>query len=223
MDLFRFTTRDAHIDKLSSVKDLEEELRQLRNLVIDKYEPTDLINIVRPFQLYTKCFEKFEAKSNRQLPDFLYRTRGNIATNILERIVNNPITYEEYIDIFKYCKNTKLELPTASRSSNLGVESGLKQIIVLAKIIRDKPNPYTFTYERIYPGNAYIEVCYGDFYKAMFLQILAIRQTICNDITYTVIEDCLNKFNKSYKHPTLVKDTEIMYNAAKEFELLGTK
>lgn len=113
MDLFTFTTKTAYINSLKTVKALENELRDLYSNVntsshyINGKEIESSIDIeefARPFLLYTQCFRRFEEKSKQQLPEFLYTRRFSGATTILDTIVckNLLVSYEQYIDIFKY-------------------------------------------------------------------------------------------------------------------------
>lgn len=204
MDLFTFTTKTAYINSLKTVKDLENELRDLYNKVhtsshyIDRKEiesTVDIEEFARPFLLYTQCFKRFEEKSKQQLPEFLYSRRFSGATTILDVIVikNLSVSYEQYIDIFKYMGKTDIVLPTAYRISYLDLKSGMEVVIKLSEIVGDNPNPYNLNYSRVMPSSLYIEACYGHATKAMILQTIAIRQVLLKDKTYTVLEDFLSR------------------------------
>ena len=140
MDLFSYTTKSAQIASLKLVKDIEEELRILSGKVYTSTHYTSnktIDEVVRPFQLFTQCFKLFESKSYRKLPDFLYIARTNSATVVVDYLVKNlqtPITYDQYIDIFKDL-NIELILPHSFVEFKLGLESGMKVIIYLAKVI----------------------------------------------------------------------------------------
>lgn len=202
MDLFTFTTKTAYIDSLKTVKDLENELRNLYNNVHTtsyylngkRIEPTiNVEEFARPFLLYTQCFKQFEEKSKQQLPEFLYYRRLSGATTILDLIVtkNLPVSYEQYIDIFKHMGTNDIILPVTYRMADLELRSGMEVVIKLSEIIGDNPNPYNLNYSRVMASSLYAEACYGHATKAMILQAIAIRQVLLKDKTYTVLEDFL--------------------------------
>ena len=202
MDLFTFTTKTAYINSLKTVKDLENELRDLYNKVhtsshyIDRKEiesTVDIEEFARPFLLYTQCFKRFEEKSKQQLPEFLYSRRLSGATTILDVIVikNLSVSYEQYIDIFKHMGTNDIILPVAYRMADLELRSGMEVVIKLSEIIGDNPNPYNLNYSRVMASSLYAEACYGHATKAMILQAIAIRQVLLKDKTYTVLEDFL--------------------------------
>ena len=204
MDLFTFTTKTAYINSLKTVKALENKLRDLYSNVntsshyINGKEiesSTDIEEFARPFLLYTQCFRRFEEKSKQQLPEFLYTRRLSGATTILDVIVTNnlPVSYEQYIDIFKHMGKTDIVLPVAYRMSDLELKSGMEVVIKLSEIIGDNPNPYNLNYSRVMASSLYAEACYGHATKAMILQSIAIRQVLLNDKTYTVLEDFITR------------------------------
>lgn len=202
MDLFTFTTKTAYINSLKTVKALENELRDLHSNVhtssyyINKKEieySIDIEEFAKPFLLYTQCFKRFEEKSKQQLPEFLYTRRFSGATAILDLIVtkNLPVSYKQYIDIFKHMGTNDIILPVAYRMADLELRSGMEVVIKLSEIIGDNPNPYNLNYSRVMASSLYAEACYGHATKAMILQAIAIRQVLLKDKTYTVLEDFL--------------------------------
>lgn len=202
MDLFTFTTKTAYINSINTVKALENELRNLYYNVNTsshyingkEIESTlDIEEFARPFLLYTQCFKRFEEKSKQQLPEFLYSRRLSGATTILNIIVcrNLSVSYEQYIDMFKYMGKTDIILPVAYRISDLELRSGMEVVIKLSEIVGDNTNPYNLNYSRVMASSLYAEACYGHATKAMILQAIAIRQVLLKDKTYTVLEDFL--------------------------------
>lgn len=199
MNLFEFTTKLAYIDSLTKVKDLEEELRKLvSNVIKDSYlmlnaykRSNDLLYIIRPFIAYTKCFKRFEEHSKKQLPDYLYSLRKNVATNIIEFLVSNnlTITYQDYLDIFKYLR-IDLILPHNYSKSNF------PQLIYMTELIQDNVNPYAIDYNKLRANDMYQSLCYDCKELANALEI---RQTTYNDKKYTILEDFINlQYNKLY-------------------------
>ena len=204
MHLFKFTTKTAYINSLKTVKALENELRDLHsNVYTSSYyingkeieSSIDIEEFARPFLLYTQCYKRFEEKSKQQLPEFLYTRRFSGATAILDLIVtkNLPVSYEQYIDIFKHMGTNDIILPVAYRMADLELRSGMEVVIKLSEIIGDNPNPYNLNYSRVMASSLYAEACYGHATKAMILQAIAIRQVLLNDKTYTVLEDFITR------------------------------
>lgn len=238
MDLFTFTTKTAYINSLKTIKDLEAELRNLYDKVSISFSyytngklitpSVDIEEFTRPFLLYTQCFKRFEEKSKQQLPEFLYTRRFSGATAILNYIVikNLPVSYEQYIDIFKYMGTNDIVLPTTDRMANLELRSGMIAVIKLSEIIGNNPNPYNLNYSKVIASNLYTEACYGNAAKAMLLQAIAIRQVLLNDKTYTVLEDFIKRHSSivtlNQKEATLVVNMgKILTSAAIEYQGLA--
>ena len=104
-----------------------------------------------------------------------------------------PVSYEQYIDIFKHMGTNDIILPVAYRMADLELRSGMEVVIKLSEIIGDNPNPYNLNYSRVMASSLYAEACYGHATKAMILQAIAIRQVLLNDKTYTVLEDFITR------------------------------
>ena len=228
MDLFSYTTKSAQIASLKLVKDIEEELRILSGKVYTSTHYTSnktIDEVVRPFQLFTQCFKLFESKSYRKLPDFLYIARTNSATVVVDYLVKNlqtPITYDQYIDIFKDL-NIELILPHSFVEFKLGLESGMKVLIYLAKVIRNNPNPYKFNYDKTQPSELYSVLMHRNNNYGSLLQALAIRQNILNDKSYTVLEDyiqfCINSIQyKTTPNSIATLEAQQLLNASIELD-----
>lgn len=227
MDLFQYTTKSAYIAQLKLVKDIEEELRKLHPLV-DTYDfgSTNLspYKVINPFKLYTQCFELFESKSTRTLPDFLYCTRRNSATATLRYLVNTDyqLTYDEYVDIFKHLK-VNLILPSSNQSSGLGLEAGMKSLIYLTAVVKDKPNPYKLGYSKITAGSLYQTTMNHSINSQQLLHALALRQNMFNDMQYTVLEDYINYYTARVSQsnrvaPNATLEAQQLLNACIEFD-----
>ena len=230
MDFFSYTVKSAYISNLKLVKDIEAELRDLQLKVVQSVygpDPEGLDAITRPFMLYTQCLKLFQSNSTRVLPDFFYTTRHRGATVVLCYLVNyhdTPITYQEYLDIFKDL-NTDLVLPHSKIEYKLGIMSGMESLVYLAKVIKDQPNPYPLLYTKVQPGELYTTLTHRNNNSRSLLQALAIRQNVLNDLTYTVLEDYINYYKKLVVNNPIVNTTatleaEQLLNASKEFDLL---
>ena len=228
MDLFSYTTKSAQIANLKLVKDIEEELRLLAiNIYKETYYTSNktIDEVVRPFQLFTQCFKLFESKSSRELPGFLYYTRNKSATTVVNYLVEHietPITYDEYITIFKDL-NTELVLPHSHVEYRQGLESGMKVLIYLAKVVRNNPNPYKFDYSRTQSSELYSVIMHRDNNYSSLLQALAIRQNILNNIKYTVLEDYIQFYKdrlQANPNPTATLEAQQLLNASIELDKL---
>ena len=228
MDFFSYTTKSAAISQLKLIKDIEAELRALEQTVTQYSHGTDTKGrdtIIRPFMLFTQCFKLFESKSSRILPDFLYDARKKAATNIIYYLVkydDTPITYQEYLDIFKHL-NVELILPSSTVKYELGILSGMEVIVYLSKVIKDQPNPYKLTYTNVRAGELYSALMHISNNQRNLLQALALRQNLFNDINYTVLEDFIEIFKArttTKYNPIATLEAEQLLNASREFDLL---
>ena len=226
MDLFSYTTKSAQIASLKLVKDIEEELRRLLiNVYTETYQTSNksIDEVVRPFQLFTQCFKLFENKSSRKLPYFLYIDRKKAATtvvNYLIKYVDIPITYDEYLTIFKDL-NTELVLPHSYVEYKQGLESGMKVLIYLAKVVGDNPNPYKFNYSSTQPSELYSVIMHRNNNYRCLLQALAIRQNILNNIKYTVLEDYIQFYKdrlQANPNPTATLEAQQLLNSSIELD-----
>lgn len=237
MDLFTFTTKTAYINSLNTVKELENELRNLHDKVeiyssMYNGKETDssisIEELARPFLLYTQCFKRFEEKSIQRLPDFLYTRRKYGATTLLGVIVRRDlqIPYEQYIDIFKHMGTIDIVLPGYTTASKLGLKAGMGTVIKISEIVGNNDNPYNLNYSNVAPSSLYNEACYGHSTKAKILQAIAIRQTLLNDKPYTILENFLNvHLNKVTLDPEesalIVNMGKILTSAAIEYQKLA--
>ena len=226
MDLFSYTTKSAQIANLKLVKDIEEELRRLVvNVYTDSYQTSNktIDQVIRPFQLFTQCFKLFEDKSSRKLPYFLYDSRDKAATTLvyyLVKYVDTPITYDEYLTIFKDL-NTDLVLPHSLVDFTLGLESGMEVLIYLSKVIKDNQNPYQFNYSKLSPSELYTTIMHRKRNYDSLLQALAIRQNILNDAKYTVLEDYIQFYKAKLQvnpNPTATLEAQQLLNASIELD-----
>lgn len=228
MNLFEYTTKSAYLDSLKHIHEIESELRSLlsnvHTTVWDKRYAKSVINLdelVRPFMLFTKCLKLFESRSARTLPDFIYNTRREGATYIVESLTsyNYPITYAQYLDIFQYMNNESITLPR-NYANDFSVE--LKYLI---NVIEDNVNPYKIDFNNIRANSFYSSTAKNNNIIANILQAISMRQLEYNDKKYTVLEDFidtnLNKIavntNSKINSDEFIKTTQDGLNAAIEF------
>lgn len=233
MNLFEYTTKSAYLDSLKHIHEIESELRSLLNNVYttnwSKSYTKSVINLdelTRPFMLYTKCFKLFESRSTRTLPDFIYNTRREGATHIVERLsnYNYQITYVQYLDIFQYMNNESIILP------HNFLEGSTNELNYLIRTIQDNVNPYKINFTNVRANSFYNSLANSNNIIARMLQAISMRQLEYNDKKYTVLEDFINtNFDKitvnTYKinSDEYIKTTQDGLNAAIEFREIVSK
>lgn len=235
MNLFEYTTKSAYLDSLKHIHEIESELRSLlSNVYTDSWAkryPKSGINLdelIRPFMLFTKCLKLFESRSVRTLPDFIYLTRRDGATHIVERLAtyNYPITYTQYLDIFQYMNNEPITLP----HNYLG-NPNMTELNYLINIIKDNVNPYKINFNSIRANSFYSSLSGSNDTVAKILQAISMRQLEYNDKKYTVLEDFidtnLNKIgvntNSKINSDEFIKAAQDGLNAAIEFHEIISK
>ena len=233
MNLFEYTAKSAYLDSLKHIHEIESELRSLlSNVCTTNYgkrytkSVINLDELTRPFMLYTKCLKLFESRSTRTLPDFIYNTRREGATHIVERLssYNYQITYAQYLDIFQYMNNE----PIVLQLNYLG--NTISDLSYLIRIIEDNVNPYKINFINVRANSFYNSLANSNNIIACMLQAISMRQLDYNDKKYTVLEDFINtNFNKitSYKYKInpdeYTKTTQDGLNAAIEFSEIISK
>lgn len=223
MDLFTYKTKSAYISQLKLVKDIEDELRTLQRKVRGYNISQSLDEVINPFKLYTQCFELFESQSDRILPTFLYATRKTAATTTLNYLINTnyPLTYAEYLDIFKHLK-VELILPRSDNSYNLRLEASMKSLIYLTAVIKDNPNPYKLDYNKLDANSLYQTAMHCKHNSSQLLHALALRQNMFNDMTYTVLEDYISYYTTKIQNnrvaPNATLEAQQLLNACIEFD-----
>ena len=237
MNLFEYTAKAAYLDSLKYINEIESELRSLVDKVYtsswNKRYTTKQINLdelTRPFMLYTKCLKLFESRSSRTLPDFIYNTRREGATHIVERLsnYNYQITYAQYLDIFQYMNNEPIMLP----HHFLGDTKN--ELNYLIRTIQDNVNPYKINFINVRANSFYNSLANSNNIIANILQAISMRQLDYNDKKYTVLEDFINTnldkitakltLNNDYiNSEEYIKITQDGLNAAIEFHELMSK
>ena len=184
MNLFEYTAKSAYLDSLKHIHEIESELRSLLNNVRTtnwnkRYTKSvfNLDELTRPFMLYTKCLKLFESRSTITLPDFIYNTRREGATYIIEVLpINNyQITYAQYLDIFQYMNNEPIKLPLVFLGNQIS------ELDYLIRAIQDNVNPYNIDFGNVRASSFYSSVADNNTTIAKILQAISMRQLVYND------------------------------------------
>lgn len=141
MDLFKYTAAVKEIEMCNTVSGIEKLIRKYNDIIIKwphEIKPADILY----YKLYTLALNKFESRSKRILPEFLYTNRLRVQTLFLSsifeyeskeksyygntKVFNKAQSYEDFMDIFEFDKLLIL------RPSEWYVEK-------LNQIIGDKP------------------------------------------------------------------------------------
>ena len=238
MNLFEYTAKSAYLDSLKHIHEIESELRSLlSNVYTTNYSKRytksviNLDELTRPFMLYTKCLKLFESRSTRTLPDFIYNTRREGATYIVERLssYNYPITYAQYLDIFQYMNNESITLP------HHFLEGHTNELNYLIRTIQDNVNPYKIDFINVRANSFYNSLAKSNNIIANILQAISMRQLDYNDKKYTVLEDFINvnfdsitvkltvNANHKINSEEYIKTTQDGLNASIEFHEIISK
>lgn len=131
MNLFDFQLKEKQLLDLPYLKDIEAEIRIMQE---NSYRSGTCLFEYRLFALAMKLFRD---KSKRQLPDMMYNAYHNAERNITSSLFKlsdhtlyNSITYDEYIEIFKYTDKIRF-------THNQG-----QSVKALANLVLNNPQPY---------------------------------------------------------------------------------
>lgn len=152
MDLFKYTAAVKEIEMCNTVSGIEKLIRKYNDIIVKWPHGLKLADILY-YKLYTLALNKFESRSKRILPEFIYKNRLRVQTLLLSsifeygnkeksyygntKVLNKAQTYEDFMDIFEFDKLLIL------RPSEWYVEK-------LNQIIGDKPVHFKveFNYKR---------------------------------------------------------------------------
>ena len=141
MNDFNYEVAYQKIASTKLVYQLEELVRNYAisySTIFYTAEYKQILFAINHYKALTFALQCFKAKSKKFLPDFIDNSVQNFEGYITRLIIDQPITYEQFIDAFQFkfgaikCK----EISTA----------GYSILKACALIIGDKPQPYTFNW-----------------------------------------------------------------------------
>ncbi len=189
MDQFKYQATLQHLSELTKVKDIEAELRKLIS-VDPKYVPySSFINNFEHYKLTYKlarfALNKFESRSSRVLPDFIYEhlitRQGTFNDLIMSRQLS--ISYKQFIDIFEFNSTVTLN------------RTDINNVVELHNIILDLPIHFTFDFKNLFI-HKFTEYSVNNSNPNFKYLINAVRlkQTISPDTPSTVLGSLINYY-----------------------------
>ena len=184
MNDFKYEVVYQKIASAKLVYELEELVREYAipyntTFHTDKYK--QILFVINHYKALTFALQCFNAKSKKSLPDFIYYSVQDFEGHITKLIIDQPITYEQFIDAFQFksgvikCK----EIYTA----------GYSILKAFALIVGDKPQPYSFNWS-YYSNSVYIELISGATSKIIELEHFKQQNQLVNN---TIVEQELAK------------------------------
>ena len=184
MNDFDYEVTYQKIVSAKLVYQLEELVRNYAissNTIYHTTEYKQILFTINHYKALTFALQCFKAKSRKSLPDFIYDSVQGLEWRITKLIIDQPITYEQFIDAFQFksgvikCK----EIYTA----------GYSILKAFALIVRDKPQPYSFNWS-YYSNPVYRELISGATSKIIELEHFKQQNQLVNN---TIVEQELAK------------------------------
>ena len=140
--------------KIASAKSVYELEELVRSYVVGSYEinKLNLLECINSYKALTFALKRFNDKSRKVLPDFIHASVTHFEYNIVNLVLNHPITYEQFIDCFQF----------KSGIINCGSQynAGYAILKSFALIVGSNPQPYTFNWN-YYSNPMYRELIDG--------------------------------------------------------------
>ncbi len=130
--------------KIASAKLVYQLEELVRNYVISystifhTAESKQILFAINHYKALTFALQCFNAKSKKSLPDFIDNSVRNFEERITKLIINQPITYDQFIDAFQFKSGT-----INCKEICVGGYNILK---AFALIVGTNPQPYTFNW-----------------------------------------------------------------------------
>ena len=184
MNDFDYAVAYQKIASAKLVYELEELVRDYvisYNTIYHTTEYKQILFAINQYKALTFALQCFNAKSRKSLPDFIYYSVQDFEGHITKLIIDQPITYEQFIDAFQFkfgvikCK----EIYTA----------GYSILKAFALIVGDKPQPYSFNWSH-YSNPVYSELISGATSKIIELEHFKQQNQLVNN---TIVEQELAK------------------------------
>ena len=151
MNDFDYAVAYQKIESAKLVYELEELVRSyvVGSYEIHKLNPLECIN---SYKALTFALKRFNDKSRKVLPDFIHASVTHFEYNIVNLVLNHPITYEQFIDCFQF--------KSGIIKCNSQYNAGYAILKSFALIVGSNPQPYTFDWN-YYSNPMYRELIDG--------------------------------------------------------------
>ena len=184
MNDFDYAVAYQKIESAKLVYELEELVRDYAissNTIYHTTKYKQILFAINQYKALTFALQCFNTKSKKSLPDFIYDSVRDLEWYITKLIIDQPITYEQFIDAFQFkfgvikCK----EIYTA----------GYSILKAFALIVGDKPQPYSFNWS-YYSNLVYSELIDGWTSRIIELEHFKQQNQLVNN---TIVEHELTK------------------------------
>lgn len=129
--------------KVNSAKYVHELEALVRKHVLSYYKICtikSLSTLINQYKIINYSLQQLRTKSSKLLPNFVNDSILVLEQMITKRIVDEPISYEQFIDCFQYCGKLTIEC-------NQQYEQGYQILKAFALIVQDNPQPYSFIWQ----------------------------------------------------------------------------
>lgn len=183
--------------KIASAKPVYELEELVRSYVVGSYEIHKLnpLECINSYKALTFALKRFNDKSRKVLPDFIHASVTHFEYNIVNLVLNHPITYEQFIDCFQF--------KSGIIKCNSQYNAGYAILKAFALIVGSNPQPYTFDWN-YYSNPMYRELIDGLTSRIIELEHFKQQNQLVNN---TVIEFELSNLYNSIQ-PDLTKVLE---------------
>ena len=140
--------------KIESAKLVYELEKLVRGYVVTSYNISqlNLLECINSYKALTFALKRFNDKSRKVLPDFIYDSVVCFEHRITNLVLNHPITYEQFIDCFQF--------KSGIIKCNSQYSAGYTILKSFALIIGSNPQPYIFDWNH-YSDPTYRELISG--------------------------------------------------------------
>lgn len=199
MNDFDYAVAYQKIESAKLVYQLEELIRNYSisySTIYHTAEYKQILFAINHYKALTFALQCFNTKSRKSLPDFVDNSVRNFEKHITALIIDQPITYEQFIDAFQF------------KSGTIQCEAiymvGYDILKACALIVGSNPQPYTFNWA--YSSNPLYRELMPDSATSRIIELEHFKQQ--NQlVNNTVVELELAELYSSIK-PDLTKVSE---------------
>ena len=184
MNDFDYAIAYQKIESAKFIYELEQLARDYAisyNRVYHTAEYKQILFAINHYKALTFALQCFNAKSRKSLPDFIHNSVRNFEEHITELIIDQPITYEQFIDAFQFESGTI--------QCKAIYMAGYNILKACALIVGSNPQPYTFNWE-YYSNPMYRELISGGTYQIIELEHFKQQNQLVDN---TIVERELDK------------------------------
>lgn len=184
MNDFDYAIAYQKIESAKLVYELEELVRAYAISYSTIYHTTgykQILFAINQYKALTFALQCFNTKFKKSLPDFIYNSVQEFEEHITKLIIDQPITYDQFIDCFQFKSGT-------IKCKGIYM-SGYNILKAFALIVGDKPQPYSFNWS-YYSNPVYSELIDGWTSRIIELEHFKQQNQLVNN---TIVEQELAK------------------------------